>query len=363
MGRLSKVSDLFCYSLTRCRYLILSLILTGCQLPYMVKSAYNQFSLLNSRVSIDESLKDSTISAEDKRKLQLAQRARDFAANKLGLNATKNYTSFVKLNRPYVTYAVSASPKWEVKSYQWSFPIVGKVPYKGFFNEQDALDEAKDLSTENYDTYVRGVSAYSTLGWFNDPLTSSMLKYHDYDLVNTIIHESVHATLFIKHEADFNERLAVFLGNKGMELFYLEEEGRQSRTLIEVRKESEDEKKFAAFMGEQIKEIQAWYLNLKEADKREEDRQARLRLIETNFNNKPDSFFQTNGLKKMKLKNINNARLVSYKTYYQDLGDFELFFTKCHSDFREFVTQMKKLEKSEDPLKDLKNLSVHPFKN
>jgi predicted aminopeptidase len=133
--------------------------------------------LLQARVPIAEALKDPTLSAEEKHKLELAQKTREFAEKDLHLKPTENYTSYVKLDRPYVTYVVSAAPKWELKHYQWSYPFVGKMPYKGYFSEADAKTEEADLKKEDLDTYMRGVSAYSTLGWFKDPLLSSMLRY------------------------------------------------------------------------------------------------------------------------------------------------------------------------------------------
>jgi predicted aminopeptidase len=171
---------------------------------YLLKSAKGQINLFTSRVDIDEAIKDPHLNEKDRNKLQIAQEARKFAEQELGLKVTKNYTTFVQLHRPYVTYVVSAAPKWELKHHLWSFPILGKVPYKGFFDEKDAQEEAQELGRENLDTYTRGVSAYSTLGWFKDSVLSSMLTYEDHILLNTIIHETVHTKLYIKNSDDFN---------------------------------------------------------------------------------------------------------------------------------------------------------------
>lgn len=230
-------------------------LLSSCQINYIVKSAYNQFSMMNSQVSLEEAQKDPRLTEDQKRKIQLAQKAREFAETELSLKPTKNYTKFVLLDRPYVTYVVSAAPKWKLEAYKWHYPIVGSMPYKGFFNEEDAKKEQESLKEENLDTYMRGVSAYSTLGWFKDPLLSSMLQYKDYDLVNTIIHETVHATLYIKHEADFNERMAVFLGNKGAEMFYLKQEGPNSPTLATVKNENADDKLFSSWLSVKLKQL------------------------------------------------------------------------------------------------------------
>ena len=146
------------------------LLLQGCQIGYILKSSYHQANLLWKRVPIEEALSDPWLPTEARRKLRLAIDAKSFAQSQLKLESTKNYSSYVRLNDPYVTYAVSAARPYEMKAHLWSFPFVGKVPYKGYFSKEEALEEEKDLQKEGLDTYVRGVAAYSTLGWFNDPI-------------------------------------------------------------------------------------------------------------------------------------------------------------------------------------------------
>lgn len=323
---------------------------------YIVSSGYNQMKLLNSRVPVEKALEDSTLSPEDKGKLALAQKAREFAEKDLHLKATKNYTSFVKLDRPYVTYVVSAAPKWELTHFNWSYPFLGKMPYKGYFNEADAKTEENELKEKDLDTYMRGVSAYSTLGWFNDPLLSSMLLYKNHDLVNTIIHETVHATLYIKHEADFNERLAVFLGNKGMEMFYLKEEGPDSPTLKLVQQENEDDQLFSKFISVEIKTLEEWYKNLPADQHNEEQRMARIKLIQENFKKDLQPKLKSNSYAKFPEMNLNNARLLVFKTYMQDLSDFEKLYEKLGRNFSQFIETCKSLEGSKNPSADLKKL-------
>src|SRR5690606_3806447 len=123
-----------------------------------------------------------------------------------------NYSEVAWLDRRYVSWTVSASDPWRLQPYEWSFPIVGRVPYLGFFKEEEAREKEQELIQKGLDTYLRGVSAYSTLGWFEDPLLSSMLNYEDHVLAETLIHELVHTTIWIKNSTDFNERLASYLG-------------------------------------------------------------------------------------------------------------------------------------------------------
>ena len=335
---------------------LLALLNSGCQMGYLMKSGYGQMKLLSSRVPLTDALQDSALDENKKKKLRLAEEARIFAEQELHLATSKNYTSYVELGRPYVTYVVSAAPKWELKHYQWSYPFMGKMPYKGYFNEADAMEEEKSLQKEDLDTYMRGVSAYSTLGWFNDPILSSMLRYDDYDLVNTIIHETVHATLYIKHAAEFNERLATFLGNKGAELFYLKKEGPESPTLQKIRLENDDNKLFSTFISEELKSLEQWYKNLPANERAEEKRSERIREIQKKFTAEIVPQLKTDNYKKFSDAKLNNARLLVYKTYMQDLSDFEKLYEVAGRSYSKFIENCRSLEKAKDPAAALKEM-------
>lgn len=338
--------------MTLLKLLPLAFLLCGCQIGYYFNSAYNQLSMMNSKVPIEQALQDPGIKEEDKQKLKLAQKARLFAEKDLHLKTTKNYTSFVQLDRPYVTYVVSAASKWELKHHLWSYPFVGEMPYKGFFNEPDAKEEEEHLKKQGLDTFRRGVSAYSTLGWFTDPILSSMLNYKDHSLVNTIIHETVHTTIYIKNSADFNERMAVFLGNKGMELFYLKEEGPDSATLKLTLDENFDDRIFSEFISKEISDLESWYkMN---PEKNEANRMNRLHEIQERFTATVFPRMKTKAYSRFSEINLNNARLLNYKTYMQDLSDFEKLYEQVSHDFSRFLEKCFSLENSEKPEEALK---------
>lgn len=313
--------------------------------------------LLNSRVPIAEALENPHLDESKKQKLKLAQEARIFAETVLHLKPTKNYTTYVELDQPYVTYVISAASKWQLKQFQWSYPFMGRMPYKGYFKESDALDEAQELKdTQSLDVYVRGVSAYSTLGWFNDPLLSSMLRYRDYDLVNTIIHETVHATLFIKHAADFNERLATFLGNKGAELFYLEREGSNSATLQLVKNSNEDDKVFSKFISTELDLLEKWYAALPVNDQTEKLRRDRFKEIQNKFTSLIKPQLKTDNYLKFPELELNNARLLIYRTYMRSLNDLEELYLQTGSNFEKFIATCRTLESAKNPDLALKEL-------
>lgn len=330
---------------------------TGCQMGYYIKSARSHFSIVWNRMPLDEALQDPRLTESEKAKLKTAQEAQQFALEHLKLKPTKNYTTYSHLDRPYVSWVVSAAQKWKLEPYLWSYPFVGKLPYKGYADENEAKRLKQELEKEGLDTFLRGVSAYSTLGWFHDSLLSSMLRMEEHDLVDTVIHETTHTTLFIKSNADFNERLAVFVGAKGMEQFYLKREGPDSPTLAKVRDSNEDEKLFSDFIGPELKALREWYEQRQDGEKTEELRQARIREIQQKFQREIWPKMKSPRYRRFPEIELNNARLLYYRTYFQDLSVFERLFVLSEDNWTRFFFCAKSLESSKDPEQDLKELN------
>lgn len=335
------------------------LFFTSCQIGYLIQTSYDHLAMLSDRVPIAEALDSNKLTTSQKNKILLSQQVRQFAFDELQLYKSDNYTQFVQLDRPYITYAVMASYKWKFEPYLWNFPFIGKAPYKGYYNEKSALEEAEQMKKKDFDTYVRGVPAYSTLGKLTDPLLSSMLIYKDHDLVNTIIHELVHTTLFIKDNIDFNERLAVFVAAKGTEQFYLKKEGSQSETLILILNENNDDKIFSEFISKELDDLKNWYetfdpkTQLDPAEK-EKARQTRLALVQQHFSEQLIPKLKTNTYLKFKSGEMNNARLGTFHTYLKDLNDFEVVYKKVGSSIPAFLKKCAELNQVDDPEAELK---------
>ncbi len=326
---------------------------TGCQLGYYLHSAYHQTKINSSREPIERVLKSGKVSDAEKRKLRLVQETKKFAEEKLGLKKSRNYTSYVKLDSPYVTYIVQAAYPFELKPYEWKFPFVGKVPYKGYFRKELAEKEAARLREQGFDTSVRGVSAYSTLGWFEDAVLSSMLKYEDYDLVELIIHETIHTTLFIKNAAEFNERMATFLGREGMILFYRETEGDDSENIKKALADSEDQRIFSTFLSRELEDLKKWY----EERKGQTDPAAkaeRLSEIQKRFLTEVKPKLRTSLYDEFGRRTLNNAVLLAYRTYEYELEDFAKLYRHFGGDFHKTLAYLKTLEKSKKPDQKLK---------
>ncbi len=259
----------------------------------------------------------------------------------------------MQLDDRYVSYAVTAAEKFQLKAFLWKFPLVGEVPYKGFFVRADADEEAAELKRQGYDTLVRGVSAYSTLGWIRDPILSSMLNYRDEDFVNLLIHESIHANIYIKSEADFNEQLATFLGNKGSEAFYAAHPDLKSSAIQYTKDASADEEVFSAFMTKELKDLEGFYEQNKSLT--EEIKTKRLKEIQDRFRQNIQKKLKTASYSRFAEEELNNAVLISYKTYVLNMDDFEKAFQKSGGNFKNFLAFCKQLEKSADPQSALKS--------
>jgi predicted aminopeptidase len=183
---------------------------------YLWQAARGQFALQQRTRPIEQVLRDERTSEREKRLLGAIPGIKAFGERE-GLKATANYVDYVRLDRPYVVWAVSASAELEFKPKLWKFPVVGSVPYLGWYDRGEAERFAEKLRREGWDAEARGVGAYSTLGWFRDPVLSSMLTEGAAalgELAQLILHESVHATLYVPDQSVFNESLASFVAEK-----------------------------------------------------------------------------------------------------------------------------------------------------
>lgn len=295
----------------------------SCQAPYLIKGAYEQVRILNSRKPIQRVLDKGDLDPTVAEKLRYANQATQFA-RKIGLNCKKNFRTFVELDRPYVSYLVIASKKNEIKAKKWSFPIVGSFPYIGFFSEKQAKKYKEKLESQDYDTYLRGASAYSSLGWFREPLLSSMLHGSKEELAETIFHECFHRTFFFKGNVKLNERLAVFVGHKAL-IHFLDDKSSRERE----KKIWQDQIAFSEF----VKSVIALG---KEHYKKEKSREEIFKEIKEYFNTELRPKLQVLGYSGF-LKNLNNAKLAAFDTYF---GGFDLLEKAFQSKFSGKIEEM-----------------------
>lgn len=188
---------------------------------YILRAAWEEGRILTGRRAIPAVIADSNTRPAVRARLQLVMDARKFAVNELRLTAGESFTTYTQLSRDTLVLVLSAARRDTLAAKSWWFPVVGRFPYKGFFSLQRAQKEVATLEAQGFDTELRTASAFSTLGWFNDPLLSTTLRADSVSLVNTVIHELVHNTVFIRNHVDFNESLASFIGARGAEAFFI----------------------------------------------------------------------------------------------------------------------------------------------
>lgn len=195
-----------------------ALLLVSCSsLNYYRQAAQGQLGLLYDARPIEDWLADHNTDAKLKVRLETARQIRTFAVQELALPDNSSYKNYAALARPYVLWNVVATPELSLRPLQWCFPVAGCVSYRGYYSKEDAMEYARGLRAEGNDVQVGGVPAYSTLGWFSDPLVSTFIHYPDAELARLLFHELSHQVLYVQGDTQFNESFASAVEELGVE--------------------------------------------------------------------------------------------------------------------------------------------------
>lgn len=233
---------------------------------YGLQQGKGQMHIVWNAKPVENYLKDPSFPDSLKSKLILINKVRQYAIDSLGLKDTKNYKTLFDQKGQEVMWVVMASEPFQLKAKEWTFPVIGSVPYKGFFEWEQAINLRDELEKEGWDVNIRNPGGWSTLGWFTDPVLTKMLERSEGDLANLIIHEMSHATIFVKDSIDFNENLATFIGDRGAEKFLISTYGHQSEQYITYINEDKDYLMFADHMLKGSEKLDSLYQTMKPDD-------------------------------------------------------------------------------------------------
>ncbi len=226
---------------------------------YGISQGIGQVSIIMNAQPVEDVLKDPQFPDSLKIKLRLVQEVKQYTVDSLGLNPSNNYTSVFNQHHKPVLFTITACEPYSFKPKEWTFPFLGAVSYKGFFKKEKAKKEYYKLILEGYDVDIYSPSGWSTLGWFKDPIQTNMLERSDANLINLIIHELSHGTLYVKNNVNFNENLANFIGDKGTEQFLIYKFGEGSRAYTDYEHKKVDEQIFTAYMLRSTERLDSLY--------------------------------------------------------------------------------------------------------
>jgi predicted aminopeptidase len=321
--------------------LAVSALFSGC---YTLKQGAAMLDYLNQAVPLETLLEDP---GQDEKTRLFVERVHDirrFAMEELGLRESKNYTRYVELDRDYLAAVVSASAKDSFTPYEWWFPVAGRVPYKGFFNPGDARKEAQKLAEKDLDVWIRPVDAFSTLGWFRDPLYSYMKDYPVHVLADLIIHELFHATVYIKGNAQFNEELAEFVGSRGSRLYIAGRYGTGSAEYRAQENPNADNAAFVAFVHELCAELEALYSSGADRTAILSQKALIIKAAQERFDAEYESRFSGENYRFFSTLPVNNAYLSLYRLYYAKDNYLEELFIRSGGDLPAFIAAAKTIK-------------------
>ncbi len=202
--------------------LLYAVTLTGCEsVRYYTQAITGQIAISSKQQSINELLREPHIPIKLKDQLKLVMEIREFAKNELHLPIKNQYLSFAELERPYVLWNVYATPEFSFTPKTWCYPIVGCTAYRGYFSLHDANDYTNRLRKQGYDVFISGVAAYSTLGWFDDPVLSTFIYRNETRLAALIFHELAHQLLYVKNDTTFNESFATIVEQESLRRWFI----------------------------------------------------------------------------------------------------------------------------------------------
>lgn len=309
---------------------------------YLTRAGIEQIAILEKRRPLERLVADSSLSADTRAYIRLVLEVRA-KADSLGLEAGKTYTTYSDIGRDTLLLVLSASSKDCICPVIWKYPIVGKIPYKGFFDVKMAERQAEQLAAKGYDIYLRPAAAYSTLGWFEDPLLSTAMVRDSVELASLVFHEIAHNSLYVKSATPFNESFAQLVGYRAAEEFFRE----RGDTLLAQRARNRwsDEIVLGEFYDALITRLESFYAGKPAGDSLEAGRLAIGRWTREQLQGPVGERLRTGRIGRLADRPINNAALVGVRIYRTHLDWFDRWYEREGRSVRRSVAALRELVK------------------
>ncbi len=315
--------------------ILTTLALTGCfPAEYYAQSAVGHLRLMAQREPIRELLESPDTEPQLRERLQEALAIREYASEKLGLPRNGSYTSYVELTKPYVVWSVVATDEFSMDPIQSCFPVVGCVTYRGYYDEAAAEAYADELRQQGKDVFVGGVQAYSTLGWFDDPVVSSMLDRGDILFAEVVFHELAHQVLYVDDDTRFNEAFATVVGEYGVRQWLRET---NPDALPKYERWLEKKADFIVLLrgaGDDLRKVYA--AGGSEDEKRKAKERVLLKLSQ-DYETLKQRWGGFDGYDRWFKQPVNNARLASVAVYRDLVPFFEKWLQACEGSIPRFM--------------------------
>jgi predicted aminopeptidase len=340
--------------------MVVATLFTGCDLSYYARAAYEEGRLLWNRRPIEQVLQKPDLSPTVRQRLQTVLAVREFAADHLALSVGGAYTTVTPVDQNAIVWVVMAAPRDSLTPYLWWFPVVGYVPYKGYFSKARAEAEARAMEQKGFDVFMRPAVAFSSLGFFNDPLLSNLLELNRVELAGVLIHELFHRTFFLKSDVMFDESSANWIGTRGAIDFFTEARGANSAEAVAARQIYDSDMKFAAFLLLQEARLRKLYQSGLPLDQLLRRRQAVFTQINADYARlKP----LLSGLERFDLDEqpLNNAVLLNYMIYFHSFSHFAALERVYRGNTRATIQAIIELARSqpEDPFHALWKVTLN----
>lgn len=324
--------------------LALLLVGAGCTaVGYYTQIVSGHMRIVMGKKTVEAVVNDGETDKQTRRRLQLAVDARQFGVKQLGLPDNKSYTSFYDTRRNYVTWNVVAADEFSFTPKKWCFPVAGCVSYRGYYKEADAQKYADELAEDGFDIAVNGATAYSTLGWFADPLLNTMLNRSDGAIASLLFHELAHQQLYVGDDSKFNESFAVFVEQQGLALWQQQQGSEDQLAELENRRMRQDS--FIELLTETRSDLQTLYASEIDEKVMRTKKSERYEQLRSDYETLKTMWNGYRGYDGWFERELNNARLVSVATYNDYIPAFRVLFEESGSDFPAFYAAADSLSK------------------